>query len=161
MILALVVRICATSISARGKPSKVVREVFMLTPCYRKISDIEKNDFIESHTESSTEPSAESSASRLSFWAMSSCSDCLESVPFAAGCEVGPEATVGACRSSILRPIEDLTRKGKTVDDGEFGDKLMVVKAAPRKRSTTLRGKRNPALSWTRWTAITTDQQTQ
>jgi hypothetical protein len=47
-------------------------------------------------TESRTELNAESSASRFSFWALSSCSDCFLDVPLAVGCEVGPEAIVGA-----------------------------------------------------------------
>jgi len=60
---------------------------------------------MERHTESSTELSADTSASMLSFCAISSWRDFFSADPLAAGWEVGPEDTVGACRSSILRPI--------------------------------------------------------
>ena len=60
------------------------------------------------HTESSTEPSAESSASTFSFCVMSSRNDSSFSVPLVVARDVGPEATVGACRSSILRPMRTM-----------------------------------------------------
>jgi len=62
-----------------------------------------------SHTESSTEPRADNSASRSSFFAMSCGSVSFLSVPFAVFCDVGPEVTVGAWRSGILRPMGCVT----------------------------------------------------
>lgn len=55
----------------------------------------------------------------FSFCATSSWNDLRQSVPFAVGCEVGPEATVGACKSSILMPICAPTMKsgGGKIDE--------------------------------------------
>lgn len=60
---------------------------------------------LEGFTESRTEPSADNSASRFSFFEIRAGRERCES-PFGTGpWDVGPDSTVGAWMSSILRPI--------------------------------------------------------
>ena len=57
------------------------------------------------HTDSRTEPRADSSSLTRSLSFMSSNSDLLDESPLDDGDEVGPEATVGACRLFIGSPM--------------------------------------------------------
>lgn len=100
---------------------------------------------VSSLTESKTEPSADSSASMFSFCWMSSCKDSCFSLLFGEGCEVGPEPTVGAWRSFILRPI-CFVRAGSVAGEtfGDESQKMLRWEKAktPRRQSWGTRGAR-------------------
>jgi hypothetical protein len=69
--------------SLRGKPSKVVKPVFMWTPCYNKTSIAYHAHSPDLRTESRTCPNAFNSVSTRSFSAMSSWSvSCSFGMPF-------------------------------------------------------------------------------
>lgn len=101
--------LCATSMSLLGNPSKVVKPVCIVTPCYLRCTvsqiSIERKHATEP-TESSTDPRAFSSDSTRSFSRMSSVKERLSlEAPLEWPFVVGPEGTVGVCKSSMCKPI--------------------------------------------------------